>query len=128
MDMEIYKDDLKNSEKLNDEIIHQFIKLRKDCDACNKEYVEIQKEYELLTEKLNRGRERLGQLIDEYKFISQVDKKVYHPKERTQSSFCVWIVVIVYFFILFSFSLLIFNNKKKNIIKNLEIKELDYII
>lgn len=126
MDIEIYKDNLRNNEKLNDEIIQQFIRLKKECDENNKEYAELQKDHKVLTEKLRTATERLGQLMDEHKLM---EKACRHPKAQSQPPLCVW--VNFFFSLLLVLSLLLIHgilNKDNKEDKDAKVNELDFII
>lgn len=113
MDMEIYKDNLRNNEKLNDEIIQQFIKLRKECEEFNKEYAGLQKEYEALSEKNIRGTERLRQLMDEIEFLTRVGgSNAQKAKKRSWSLFSLLVIGVINF--CFLFTLLKFAFKLKH--------------
>lgn len=124
MDIEIYKDNLRNNEKLNDEIIQQFIRLKKECDENNKEYADLQKDHKVLTEKLRTATERLGQLMDEHKLM---EKACHHPKAQSQPPLYIW---VNFFSLLLVFSFLIFGvlNKDNKEDKDAKVNELDFII
>lgn len=114
MDMEIYKDNLRNDERLNDEIIQQFIKLRKECEEFNKEYAELQKEHEALSEKNLRSTERLRQLMDELEFLSRVKGDNPQNPKSCFWPFCIlFVLTIIYFCLLFTFFSFILNLKHR---------------